>query len=188
MEPYDFLNKETFTLQYGVEGITKKNKELFAGRFHITVAGGVMLCILGVVPLMLFAAVEAEEFLLVCGVAILLVLVSIAAFLFVWAGSIQGSFHKLLQSDEFSPERKAVSKKLGAFSGAYWCIVAAVFLVVFAGFKYDQSFIFDHDMEHPNIVFGMIWGVAALLFAAIRIVLGNVIRGKQSAPSGPKRS
>lgn len=179
-EPYGFLNGEVFTLQYGVEGITKKNKEMFAGRFHTMVAVGVALCVLGAVPLLILAAMEAQEYLLVFGVALLLLMVAMAVSLFVWAGSIQDSFHKLLQSGDFSPARKAASKKLGAFSGAYWCIVTAVFLVVFTDYKYSQSFFFDvfGNNKNPNIVFGMIWGVAALLFAAIRIVLNNVMVGK----------
>ncbi len=179
-EPYDFLDKEMFTLQYGVEGIIRKNKELFAGRFHTAIAVGVVLCVLGAVPLLLFAAMEAGDLLLIVGVAVLLLMVAIAVILFVWAGSIQDSFHKLLQSGDFSPARKAASKKLGAFSGAYWCIVAAIFLVVFVDFKYSQNFFFDlfGNNKNPNIVFGMIWGVAGLLFAAIRIVLGSVVMGK----------
>lgn len=176
LEPYSFLEKEAFTLQYGVEGITKKNKEQFARRFHINVAAGVALCILGVVPLFLSAAVEADEFVLVCCLDLLLMTIAVAVFLFVWAGTIQDSFNKLLQSDDFSPEQKETSKKLRAFSGAYWCVVTAVFLIVYARFKY---FFFDKDLHHPNIVFGMIWSVAALLFAAIRIILGNVIGRKK---------
>lgn len=184
MEPYEFLNKEIFTLQYGVEGITRKNREIFAGRFYFAVAVGVVFCILGVVPLLLCAAMEAEDFILICGLALLLVMVAAAVFLFVWAGVIQDSFHKLLQSGRFSPARKAVSKKLAAFSGAYWCIVTAVFLVVYTGFKYDQSIVFENDMEHPNIVFGMIWAVAALFFVAVRIVLNSVIAKRSSGGGG----
>lgn len=177
-EPYGFLDKEMITLQYGVEGITKKNKESFAGRFHIAVAVGVALCVLGVVPLLIFAFMEAENLLLTCGLPVLLLMVAIAVSLFVWAGSIQDSFHKLLQSGDFTPARKAASKKLGAFSGAYWCIVTAIFLVVYLGFKFDGSFFFQYNMKNPNIVFGMIWGVAGLLFAALRIALDSIFMGK----------
>lgn len=177
-EPYGFLDKEMITLQYGVEGITKKNKESFAGRFHIAVAAGVAFCVLGAVPLLIFAFMEAENLLLTCGLPVLLLMVAIAVSLFVWAGSIQDSFHKLLQSGDFSPARKAASKKLGAFSGAYWCIVTAIFLVVYFGFKYDGSYFFQYNMKNPNLVFGMIWGVAGLLFAAIRIALDSIVMGK----------
>ncbi|MCM1541879.1 MAG: helix-turn-helix domain-containing protein [Blautia sp.] len=174
MESYAFLDKEIFTLQYGVEGITKKNKESFAGRFHIMVAVGVALCILGVVPLVFFSITDAGDFVMICGVVLLLVLVAAATFLFVWAGSIQNSFHKLLQSEEFSPEQKTASKKLGAFSGAYWCVVTAFFLVVYVVCKCNQDYLFDNDIP-MNLVFGMIWGVAGLFYAAARIVLKSII-------------
>jgi len=142
----------------------------------MNVAAGVALCIISVVPLLLFAFVEAED-LLICGVAILLAIVAVAVFLFVRAGTIQVSFHKLLQSEDFSPEQKAASRKLGAFSGAYWCIVTAVFLIVYARYKYS---FFEGDILYlPGMmVFGMIWVVAALLYAAIRIVL-NIAFGRK---------
>lgn len=175
MEPYDFLGKEVFTLQYGVEGITKKNKESFSNRFHTVMAVGVVLCILGAVPMLILATMEAGDFQMVCGLAVLLAMVAIATFLFVWAGTVQDSFHKLLQSEGFSPEGKAASRKLGAFSGAYWCVVTAVFLIVYVYFKYN----WDAFENNPNIIFGMIWGVAALVYAAIRIVLKSVVMRKK---------
>lgn len=177
LEPYGFLEKEAFTLQYGVEGITKKNRELFARRLHINVAVGAALCILGVVPLLILASVEADDFALVCSIAILLAIVAVAVFLFVWAGIIQDSFHKLMQLEDYSPEQKAASKKLGAFSGAYWCIVTAVFLIYYARCKY--FFFEDNVMHNSKLVMGMIWLVAALLYAAVRIVLNCAIVRKK---------
>lgn len=184
LEPYGYLEKEVFTLQYGVEGIVKKNKELFARRFHVNVAVGVAICIVGVVPLLLFASVEADDLTLFCGLAILLTMVAAAVFLFVWAGMIQGSFHKLLQSEDYSPEQKAASRKLGVFSGAYWCVVTAVFLIVYARYKY--FFFEENRIHHPYLVMGMIWIVAALLYAAVRIVLNYIFERKKNSAEGKK--
>ncbi len=172
MEQYGYLEKEIFTLQYGVEGIARKNKELFTRKFSVCVAAGTALCILGAVPLLLYASVGKDEFILLCCVALLLVLVAVAVFLFVWAGLIQDSFKKLLQAEEFSPEQKSAARKLGAFSGAYWCTVVIIFLVVFAREKW---LVFDGEPKFPGILFGMIWVVAALLYAVIRIILNAVI-------------
>lgn len=49
---YEYLEKEKLTLQYGVSGIVEKAKETFAGTYRICITLGVVLCILGVVPLL----------------------------------------------------------------------------------------------------------------------------------------
>lgn len=162
---YDFLEKEEITLQYGVQGIAEKRKEEFAGKFRACIIVGVVLCILGVVPLFMAAAFSTEDFAMICCVAVLLVMVAVAVYLFVWAGSIEGSFNKLLQVEDFSLEQKAVQKKTSFFPGAYWCLVTAVFLG--AGFFYG---------EWKDVA--MIWPVAALLFVVIRIVMNAVIRSR----------
>ena len=184
MEQYGYLEKEAFTLQYGVEGITKKNKERFARRFSISMAAGTALCILGAVPLLFAASIGGDDFVLICSVALLLVMIAAAVFLFVWAGKIQDSFKKLLQSEEFSPNKKTAGKKFdafsSAFSGAYWCIVIIIFIVVFVRCKY---FAFE-EAEFPNIILGMIWFIAALLYSAIITVLHYVMKEKESKDSG----
>lgn len=80
MEQYGYLEKEAFTLQYGVEGITKKNKERFARRFSISMAAGTALCILGAVPLLFAASIGGDDFVLICCVALLLVMIAAAVF------------------------------------------------------------------------------------------------------------
>lgn len=177
LEHYNFLEKEVFTLQYGVEGIVKKNKELFAKCYNINVAVGVVICIIGAVPLLISASVEADDFAMICCFALLLAMVAVAVFLFVRVGMIQDSFHKLLQSEGFTPEQKIASKKLAAFSGAYWCIVTIVFLVVY--FYYKYYFFSEKPMHHINLVLGMIWLVGGVLYAAIRIVLNDVVGKKE---------
>lgn len=49
---YEYLEKEKLTLQYGVSGIVEKAKETFAGTYRICITLGVVLCILGAVPLL----------------------------------------------------------------------------------------------------------------------------------------
>ncbi len=166
LEQYEYMEKESFVLLYGVAGIVEKRKEEFADTFRKCITAGVVLCIIGVVPMMLAATRGEEDMLLVSCLALLLCFVAAGVFLFVWAGSIEGSFDKVLQVGDYTPEKKEVSRRLSFFAGAYWCLVVAVFLGI--------SFYFNN--WHRSWI---IWPVAGVLFAALYITLGAVVRKKR---------
>ncbi len=164
MEKYEYLEKESILLQYGISGIARKRREGFERSYRICVTAGVALCILGVVPLMIAAAFTAENMVYIYCVCVLLALVSAAVFLFVWSGSIQDSYNKLLQEGDYTVENKQIRKKLAFFPTAYWCLAVAVFLA--AGFWSSWK------------MAGFIWPVAALLFVVALAVLKSVVRAK----------
>lgn len=162
---YDYLEKEPFTLQYGVQGIIEKKKTLFEKKFQGSIAIGVVLCIIGIVPMMLAAAIDASEIVYICCTALLLIFIASGVTLFVWAGMIHGSYCKLLQSGEFSLENKEFSKKTEFFPGIYWCIVTAAYLFISFYFNcWDKSWI--------------IWPVTGALFAAISGILKTIMKNK----------
>lgn len=161
LEKYEYLEKEEISLQYGVGGIVAKRKEDFAAVFRTCVTIGVVLCILGVTPIMVAAGYDAPDLVLIYCTAGLLVILAVAVFLFVWSGCIQGSFRKLLQEGDYTPEKKSVHKKTSFFPGIYWCLVTAVFLC--SGFYTD-------GWKYA----GLIWPVAALLFVVIQGILNAV--------------
>lgn len=164
-EKYRYLEKESLALQYGVEGIVRKRKEDFAARYRFCIVTGVTLCIIGVVPLMMAAAFSAGDLVYIYCVAGLLLLVAVAVVLFVWAGSIQGSFDKLLQEGDYTLEEKALHRKTSFFPGVYWCLVTALFVGL--GLYLD-------DWRHT----AFIWPVAALLFVAIQYIVKEVARAR----------
>ena len=167
MEKYEYLEKEEISLQYGVQGIVAKRKEDFADTYRACVVAGVVLCILGVVPIMVAAGFDASDLVLVYCTAGLLAVLAVGVFLFVWSGCIQGSFQKLLQEGDYTSEKKSLNKKTSFFPGVYWCLVTAIFLCF--GFSTD------------NWKFsGLIWPVAALLFVVIHGIIRAVADVKQS--------
>lgn len=165
LEKYKYLEEEKLVLQYGVEGIVRKKKEDFAAYYRMCIVAGVTLCIIGVVPMMMAAAFSMGDLILIYSVALLLLLVAVAAFLFVWSDSIQGSFDKLLQEGDYTQEKKELKKKTSFFPGAYWCVVTAIFLA--AGFRTE-------DWAWA----AMVWPIAALLFAALLGIVNCVARGR----------
>lgn len=164
-EKYEYLEKEDITLQYGVQGIVQKKKEAYEATYRSSIAIGVMLCILGVVPMMIAAALGAGELVLVYCTDILLLMVALGVYLFVRSNTVYDSFNMLLQQDSYTLEKKAFKRKIKAFPGAYWCVVTAIFLTV--GF-YTEDW-------GPC---GLIWPVAAVLFAAIICILKSVLMKK----------
>lgn len=165
LQKYEYLEKEEISLQYGVRGIVTKKKEDFADTHRTCVVLGVICCILCIIPIMVIMGVVGEDLNLIYGVAGMLVIVAVGVFLFVWSGSIQGSYQKLLQEGDYTPEKKSVKKKTSFFPGAYWCFVTAIFLCV--GFWTD-----GWKMA------GLIWPVAALLFVVIEIVINAVVKSE----------
>ena len=164
-EKYRYLEKENLSLQYGVEGIIRKRKEDFAGRYRFCIVTGVTLCIIGAVPLMTAAAFSAGDLVYIYCTAVLLLMVAMAVCLFVWAGSIQGSFDKLLQEGDYTVEEKALHKKTSFFPGVYWCLVTALFLGVS---------LYTDNWRYT----ALIWPVAALLFVAIQYIVKEVARAR----------
>lgn len=162
---YDYMEKEPFTLQYGVAGIVEKRKERFAPTFRRCITVGVTLCIIGVVPLLLFGTRDEAAATIVC-VPVLLCFVAAGVFLFVWAGTIDGSFDKTLQIGDHTPEKKELDRRRSFFAGAYWCIILAVYIGVSL---YMENW-------HRSWI---IWPVAGISFAAFYTILGAFMGRKR---------
>lgn len=154
LEPYEYLEKEEIHLQYGVSSIVEKQKEEYAKRYQWSITIGVTICILSVLPLMITVGLSTEEIWLVYSICILLAIVSVGVFFIVQAGSIWESYQKLLQEGDYSVEKKRTRRRIRPLSGAYWCLVTAIYLAV--------SFL--NDNWHIS---WLIWPVAALLFVVL---------------------
>lgn len=166
LEKYKYIEEESFSLQYGVEGIVEKRKSDFEDRYRMSVVIGTVLCIIGVIPLLIASIFTENDVTLVGGVCILLLLVAVGVHLFVRAGIVKESFDKLLQCGEYTVENKAVNKKVAFFPGAYWLIVTAGYLGYnfYTGDQWGRSWI--------------VWPVAGILFAAIYGVIREVAKKK----------
>lgn len=163
MSKYDYLKRERMHLEYGVAGIAEKKKEEFAPVLRGSVAGGVALCILGVVPILLAEAYGRSENTNQYWVILLLCMVAMAVFLFVRSGIINDSFDKLLQREDYSRENKEFNRKVSPFACAYWCIVTAIFL----------GFVFLAKKSYVNYAW-MVWPLAGILFGALMFIVRGI--------------
>ncbi|MDO5409083.1 MAG: helix-turn-helix transcriptional regulator [Lachnospiraceae bacterium] len=165
LSSYEYLEKESVVLAYGVSGIVERQKEADEDGYKGCIVTGVVLCITAVVPLMLAAAVEAGDFIYVCCTALLLLLIACAVYLFIRTGMVHSAYDKLLQTGDYTREKKEINRKTSVFSGVYWCIVTAVYLAVSLP---------NHSWETSWVV----WPVAGVLFAAVQGILHMVVKSE----------
>ncbi|HHT15382.1 MAG TPA: helix-turn-helix transcriptional regulator [Clostridiales bacterium] len=166
-KPYEWMESTAFETAYGVDGMVRERKNRYASQHTSNIAVGVVLCILGVISFVsteLFAdLLQLKE---VFFVAFGLTLVAFACYLFVSSGIIWGSFQQLLQEEDYTPEKKRVSKKAGPLYGVYWLTVTALFLAYsFITQKWDRSWI--------------VWPVAGVCFGIYAVVVQMIV-GKKS--------
>lgn len=164
---YEYLEKEVFETEYGVTGIVEREKDSFSATHRRNVAGGVVLCIVSVIPALVLDEVLGSlgHSALGDGIggAILLTVVAVGVNRIVRVAIIQGGFQRLLQEGEYTAERKLMNKKTGPFSGIYWCIVVAIYLAVsFIGKKWEISW--------------AIFPVAGVFYAALHGVLELILK------------
>ncbi len=144
----EHFENELFETEYGVSGMVKEKKQAYEGKFSLGIAGGVVLCILSVIPM--------------C-VGVLLVLVAFGVNMIIRVGMIKSSYDTILQEGEYSRKEKQAKKKLNTFSSAYWCFATAIYLGwSFWTMRWDFTWI--------------VWPVAGVLFAAVsgivRMIMG----------------
>ncbi len=160
---YEFLDKEEIHLDYGVEGILQKREEEYLPNYYKIMAAGVAVCVMSAIPLIVLSLAEdtqMAEALSIFGVAVLLAIVSCGVFLIVRASMLKGAYDRLLQKGDYTSSKKKASKKLEVFSGAYWSILTAVYLLIsFVTMRWDMSWI--------------VWPVGAVAFAAVYAILEN---------------
>ena len=159
--PYEYMEKEPLETLYGVSGMVKDRQARFRpfhSRYLIT---GILLCIASCIPLFVSLAVcKGDSFLQVVGLASILVLSAIGVMLIVRVSIIQGSYQILLEEAEYTRESKKGTRHFGVITGAYWCLVTAVYLIwLFTGKNYGQDS-------------WIVWPVAAVAYGAVAIVIG----------------
>ena len=160
------LEKEIFETEYGVSGMVRERRDKYEPTFTRNIAIGVVLCILSVIPTIMAGVMEVEDYMSGISVGLLLIIVSIGVNILIRAGMIKSSYDTLLQEGEYTIEEKHLKKKTGAFSGAYWCLMVAIYL--------GWSF-WTNNWKFTWII----WPVAGVLYAAVLGMVKMTIEGRK---------
>ena len=106
LSKYEYLEKEVFLLQHGVKDMVEQKRAAGENRYRAHIAAGVVLCIIGVVPLMLAAAFRAGDFVYVSCVNALLFFIACGVHLFVRSGLVYGSYQEAPPGRRLYPRKQ----------------------------------------------------------------------------------
>lgn len=159
MEAFEYLEKEAFQLEYGVEAIVRNKMAQYEGINRLYTVTGVFLCIISVCPLLIASSLGASDFIQTICLLILFVIVAAAVFLIIVAGEKKTCFHILLQEGDYSEDKKVEKRKKERIPAIYWCIVTAIYLGI--------SFLTE-DWGKTWII----WPSAAVLYGAVLGIAG----------------
>lgn len=162
LEKYEYLEKEVFELEAGLEYELRKEREERRRHFPQLIVAGVILCILSVVPLMIAAAVDASDLFCCISLVLLFVIVSVGVLILIITGMNEESYKKLLQEEDYSRPNKEVKDKVGA---VYWPCILVIYLVYsFITGNWGYSWI--------------IWPIAGVAYAAI-VGICRIVKGEK---------
>lgn len=167
LDKYEYIEKEVLDLEYGIAGIVEKKKEHYSEIHKMSIAIGVGLCILSVIPLMLTAAFTERESVYITATGLLLTIIAVGVFIIVKASMVYSSYSKLLEEGEYTVEKKMSNKRNDSLSTIYWCTVVAIYLA--------WSFL-TMDWQ----ITWIIWPVAGVLFGAVT-ALANAWHNKRDS-------
>ena len=165
LSKWEYIKKEAFETEYGVEGMVKERRKAAKPSFVRSVVTGVAMCILSPVPLIVSALSEAE-LLQVHMVSLLLAIVGLAVVLFIRAGMPWEAMEQLLQEGDYTLAKKHSAPIRDTISSVYWMIVLAAFLV--------WSF-----MSGDWGITWVVWPVAGILFAAVMSIVEALHKGSK---------
>ncbi len=161
LSPYEYLEKDTIELSYGVAGVVHKQKAAYEGTHGILLTVGVALCILSIVPILVAGVLDEDGMLAVAGVDLCLILVAAGVFLLVKTGILFGAFQRLLEEGDYTRKKKQENKRNDAISTVYWCVVTAIYLgISFVTMEWHRTWI--------------IWPCAGVMFAAVLGIAGMI--------------
>lgn len=127
--PYEYLEKESFETEAGVERMVRERRIDFKGTYTRHNITGICLCILSLIPLFAGIIVDEEnDLLMVLMLAVMLFLVGIGVNFFIRSGIIWESYEKLLQEGDYTKEKKKWSSKVSRVGVVYWSIAAALYV------------------------------------------------------------
>lgn len=130
-EQFGLENKHV-VLDAATHARLKAEHKAFRPRLATAVAIGVALCILAPVSLLLSAVFLGEDNKL--SLVFLLSFVAIGVFLFVYYGTQDETYEKLLAIGEFAKDKSEKNKIVGIVAGVVFPLAAAIYLI--AGFVY----------------------------------------------------
>lgn len=156
---YDYLEKETLDVEQGAADMAVRARNAYAYTYRINITIGILLFFLSVIPLVISACLpNVSEMWIVACVNILLATVASGVFLVVRVCYIDGAYQKILQTGDYSCDRKSRNALVEVISTVYWGAATAIYLTI--------SFL----TEAWHITW-LVWVIAGVLFPVLEALL-----------------
>ncbi len=164
--PFDHLVKESFQTEDDARKSVQKERDEYRRKYTVTNIVGASLCILSLVPLFIGVILnENDDMLIVSMLAILFVIAGTGVFFFVVGGVIWGAYEKLLQTGEYTKERKERITASTTFSTVYWLLATALFLAISLP---------ENEWKYS----GLVWVFAGVLYPATLAIFQAIQKRK----------
>lgn len=138
MKKFDSLKNDNFELEKDAFSFIEQEKSILDKKYFIFNLIGVLLCIISTIP-PLISCLFDDELIVIYGLVILLIMVSIGVFLMVYVGYKMEIIKKLLKITKNLTKKEEISQ---LFSGSYWMIVTAIYLIVsFLSKAWDKTWL-----------------------------------------------
>jgi len=126
--------EQGFQLPYALKLELQQRQSHYAPTYRFALISGVCLCVLS--PALIFTAAAIDDDFAAYGIAGFLVLVSVAVFLFVHYGNIQGAYTKLLEEPAIAAGKREEERIMGVIGAIVWPLATGLFLLT--GFVYGR--------------------------------------------------
>ncbi|MFA9466363.1 MAG: permease prefix domain 1-containing protein [Velocimicrobium sp.] len=170
MEKYKYLKTEVFSIDAYLDTHLKNmESETKFGTTRLIVIA-ITMCILGAIPLIVVGTLfENNGYLETNMLIVLILIVGIAVYILITAGSRQECFRVLRQVDDFSKEGKKSSKVIDKIAAPYWILATLIYLS-WSMITMQWGFTW------------IVWPIAGILFGFIAAILSAVNKKGNSFP------
>lgn len=129
MEKFEYIEKEAIQISDKMKQKVEEMKEEYQIAFAMGITIGVILCVLAPAFLITIHILGGDQDVISgIGVAVLLMIISIAVWIFIKVGMRKDSFEQLLQEGDYAQEKKEGNKVIDAVAAVYWPLVVVVYL------------------------------------------------------------
>ncbi|MDE6413620.1 MAG: helix-turn-helix domain-containing protein [Eubacterium sp.] len=163
---YQYMEKEILNVDSNVVKKARSEKESFSKNYTANTIAGVIICVLGAVPLFAGAIINGDNDIVVMTcLCISIFIVAVGVMLLTRVNTINNAFNMLLQEGDFSKDKKRRNTLVSAVCVTYWLSAVAIFLL--------WSFL----TNKWNLTW-LVFAVAGVLFPAVLSVVEHISRKK----------
>lgn len=171
-DPYEFLEKEPFEAEKGVEEMAREQLTAFSDSYSKMNIIGLILCLMAAIPLFCFVW-DKNEITVMVGLSAALVLTGLGSAFFILGRVRYEAMQRLLNKGDNVKKAKNAKKLKTAVAVIYWVNAVVVYLLL--------SLILDNMFYYQNSNFSwIVFAVAGVLFPASLMICDFVQNRKNS--------